>query len=72
MGTMFSLVRLLDAITDPVMGSDCRCNIHSLGTFSPPAAGDMRSFAVSCVLVYSIPDFTETGKFIMPLARIYL
>ena len=26
------------------------------------AAGDMRSFAVSCVLVYSIPDFTETGK----------
>jgi GPH family glycoside/pentoside/hexuronide:cation symporter len=26
------------------------------------AAGDLRPFAVSCVLVYSIPSFSDSGK----------
>ena len=61
MGTMFLLVRLLDAITDP---------LWERLPMQHPLAGDVFArllaicvpFAVSCVLVYSIPDFTETGK----------
>jgi GPH family glycoside/pentoside/hexuronide:cation symporter len=71
MGTMFLLVRLLDAITDPIMGT-CGCHVNALGRFRPWLLAICIPFAVSCVLVYSIPDFTETGKSIMPLGRISL
>lgn len=62
MGTMFLLVRLLDAITDPVMGAIADATSTRWGRFRPWLLAICIPFAVSCVLVYSIPDFTETGK----------
>lgn len=62
MGTMFLLVRLLDAITDPVMGAIADATSTRWGRFRPWLLAICVPFAVSCVLVYSIPDFTETGK----------
>lgn len=62
MGTMFLLVRLLDAITDPIMGAIADATSTRWGRFRPWLLAICIPFAVSCVLVYSIPDFTETGK----------
>lgn len=62
MGTMFLLVRLLDAITDPVMGAIADATSTRWGRFRPWLLAICVPFAVSCVLVYSIPNFTETGK----------
>ena len=62
MGTMFLLVRLLDAITDPIMGAIADATSTRWGCFRPWLLAICIPFAVSCVLVYSIPDFTETGK----------
>jgi GPH family glycoside/pentoside/hexuronide:cation symporter len=71
MGTMFLLVRLLDAITDPIMGAIADATSTRWGRF-PLAAGDLRAFAVSCVLVYSIPSFSDPEKLPTPWRLIYL
>ncbi|QMI05400.1 glycoside-pentoside-hexuronide (GPH):cation symporter [Citrobacter sp. RHB25-C09] len=68
MGTMFLLVRLLDAITDPVMGAIADATATRWGRFRPWLLAICIPFAVSCVLVYSTPDFTDNGKIIYAVA----
>lgn len=62
MGTMFLLVRLLDAITDPIMGAIADSTATRWGRFRPWLIAICIPFAVSCVLVYSIPSFSDSGK----------
>ena len=62
MGTMFLLVRLLDAITDQIMGAIADATSTRWGRFRPWLLAICVPFAVSCVLVYSIPSFSDSGK----------
>ncbi|STT07514.1 Xyloside transporter XynT [Klebsiella michiganensis] len=62
MGTMFLLVRLLDAITDPIMGAIADATSTRWGRFRPWLLAICVPFAVSCVLVYSIPSFSDSGE----------
>ncbi len=68
MGTMFLLVRLLDAITDPIMGAIADATSSRWGRFRPWLLAICVPFAVSCVLVYSIPDFSDSGKVVYAVA----
>ena len=68
MGTMFLLVRLLDAITDPIMGAIADATSTRWGRFRPWLLAICVPFAVSCVLVYSIPDFSDSGKVVYAVA----
>jgi GPH family glycoside/pentoside/hexuronide:cation symporter len=68
MGTMFLLVRLLDAITDPVMGAIADATSSRWGRFRPWLLAICIPFAVSCVLVYSIPNFSDSGKIVYAVA----
>lgn len=56
------LVRLLDAITDPIMGAIADATSTRWGRFRPWLLAICVPFAVSCVLVYSIPSFSDSGK----------
>lgn len=64
MGTLFLLVRILDAITDPIMGAIADQTKSRWGRFRPWLLIICVPFAVSCVLVYSTPDFEQTGKIV--------
>lgn len=68
MGTMFLLVRLLDAITDPIMGAIADATSTRWGRFRPRLLAICVPFAVSCVLVYSIPSFSDSGKIVYAVA----
>lgn len=68
MGTMFLLVRLLDAVTNPIMGAIADATSTRWGRFRPWLLAICVPFAVSCVLVYSIPSFSDTGKIIYAVA----
>ncbi|MFV0264410.1 MAG: glycoside-pentoside-hexuronide (GPH):cation symporter [Kluyvera sp.] len=68
MGTMFLLVRLLDAVTDPIMGAIADATSTRWGRFRPWLLAICVPFAVSCVLVYSIPSFSDTGKVVYAVA----
>jgi GPH family glycoside/pentoside/hexuronide:cation symporter len=68
MGTMFLLVRLLDAITDPIMGAIADATSTRWGRFRPWLLAICIPFAVSCVLVYSIPSFSDSGKIVYAVA----
>ena len=68
MGTMFLLVRLLDAITDPIMGAIADATSTRWGRFRPWLLAICVPFAVSCVLVYSIPSFSDSGKIVYAVA----
>ena len=64
MGTLFLVVRVLDAITDPIMGAIADQTKSRWGRFRPWLLIICVPFAVSCVLVYSTPDFEQTGKIV--------
>ena len=73
MGTMFLLVRLLDAITDPIMGAIADATSTRWGRFRPRLLAICVPFAVSCVLVYSIPSFfPDSGKIAYAVAVAYI
>ncbi|MBW9459733.1 MFS transporter, partial [Citrobacter portucalensis] len=57
MGTLFLVVRVLDAITDPIMGAIADQTKSRWGRFRPWLLIICVPFAVSCVLVYSTPNF---------------
>jgi len=73
MGTLFLVVRVLDAITDPIMGAIADQTKSRWGRFRPWLLIICIPFAVSCVLVYSTPDLEQTGKIIYAvLAYIFM
>lgn len=73
MGTLFLVVRVLDAITDPIMGAIADQTKSRWGRFRPWLLIICVPFAVSCVLVYSTPNFEQTGKIIYAvLAYIFM
>jgi len=73
MGTLFLVVRVLDAITDPIMGAIADQTKSRWGRFRPWLLIICVPFAVSCVLVYSTPDFEQTGKIVYAvLAYIFM
>lgn len=64
MGTLFLVVRVLDAITDPIMGAIADQTKSRWGRFRPWLLIICVPFAVSCVLVYSTPNLEQTGKIV--------
>lgn len=64
MVTLFLVVRVFDAITDPIMGAIADQTKSRWGRFRPWLLIICVPFAVSCVLVYSTPNFEQTGKIV--------
>ena len=62
MGTMFLLVRLLDTVTDPLMGMIADNTHTRWGQFRPYLLWFAVPFGIVFVLTYITPDFSESGK----------
>ncbi len=63
-GTMFLLTRTLDAVVDPIMGHIADRTRTRWGQFRPYLLFGAVPFALSCILVYSTPNFGTEGKMI--------
>ncbi|MBU2699105.1 GPH family glycoside/pentoside/hexuronide:cation symporter [Sporomusaceae bacterium BoRhaA] len=63
-GTMFLMARGLDAISDPIMGLIADRTKTRWGQFRPYLLIGAIPFGLSCILVYSTPDFGLHGKMI--------
>ena len=68
MGLMFLAVRLIDTVTDPIMGMVADNTNTRWGKFRPYLLWFAIPFAVVFVLTFITPDFSESGK----LAYAYL
>ena len=68
MGTMFLAVRLLDTVTDPIMGMVADNTNTKWGKFRPYLLWFALPFSVVFVFTFITPDFSENGK----LAYAYL
>jgi GPH family glycoside/pentoside/hexuronide:cation symporter len=64
MGTMFLVVRVLDAVIDPVMGMIADHTNTRWGKYRPWLLWGAVPFAVLFVLTYTTPDFSGTGKLV--------
>jgi GPH family glycoside/pentoside/hexuronide:cation symporter len=64
MGTMFLAVRLLDTVTDPIMGIIADNTNTKWGKFRPYLLWFAIPFAVIFVLTFITPDLSESGKII--------
>ncbi|SJN56064.1 Inner membrane symporter YicJ [Vibrio ruber DSM 16370] len=64
MGTMFLLVRFIDAVTDPIMGSIVDRTRSKHGRYRPYLLWIAVPFGVACMLAFFTPDFGATGKLI--------
>ncbi|MGY5449450.1 glycoside-pentoside-hexuronide (GPH):cation symporter [Agarivorans sp. MS3-6] len=64
MGTMFLLVRFIDAITDPLMGSLVDRTRTKHGQFRPYILWMAVPFGVACMITFYTPDLGSTGKII--------
>lgn len=62
--TMFLISRLFDGINDPVMGMIADRTKTKWGKFRPYLLWLCVPFAIAGVLVFTTPDFGETGKII--------
>ncbi len=63
-GTMFLLVRVFDAINDPIMGSLVDKTNTRFGRFRPYILFGAIPFAVLSILCFTTPDFSDVGKLI--------
>jgi len=61
-GTMFLLARALDALSDPCMGLIADRTRSRWGKFRPWIIFGALPFGVVCVLAYSTPDLSMSGK----------
>jgi len=61
-GTMFLLARALDAISDPCMGLIADRTRSRWGKFRPWIIFGALPFGVVCVLAYSTPELSASGK----------
>ena len=64
MGTLFLAVRVLDAVTDPIMGAICDRTNTRWGKFRPYLLILALPYAVLAVMAFITPDFSATGKLI--------
>lgn len=63
-GTMFLVVRIFDAFNDPIMGIIADNTKTRWGSFRPYLLFMALPYGVAAVLMFSVPDFSETGKLI--------
>ncbi|MFA0344047.1 glycoside-pentoside-hexuronide (GPH):cation symporter [Vibrio sp. 10N.222.54.C3] len=68
MGTMFLLVRFIDAVTDPLMGSLVDRTKTKHGRYRPYMLWVAIPFGLACMLAFYTPDFGETGKIVYAYA----
>ncbi|UWZ93504.1 MFS transporter [[Pasteurella] aerogenes] len=64
MGTLFLTSRILDAITDPLMGIWVDRTRTKYGQFRPFLLWGAIPFALASIATFYTPDFSETGKII--------
>ncbi|MGB2079024.1 MAG: glycoside-pentoside-hexuronide (GPH):cation symporter [Vibrio sp.] len=64
MGTMFLLVRFIDAVTDPIMGGIVDRTKSKHGKYRPYMLWVAVPFGIACLMVFYTPDIGETGKVI--------
>ncbi|ROR21121.1 glycoside-pentoside-hexuronide (GPH):cation symporter [Vibrio crassostreae] len=68
MGTMFLLVRFIDAVTDPLMGSLVDRTKTKHGRYRPYMLWVAVPFGLACMLAFYTPDFGDTGKIVYAYA----
>jgi GPH family glycoside/pentoside/hexuronide:cation symporter len=68
MGTMFLVVRLLDTVTDPLMGMIADNTHTRWGQFRPYLLWFAVPFGIVFVLTYTTPDFSNSGKLLYAYA----
>ncbi|QIA64854.1 MFS transporter [Vibrio astriarenae] len=68
MGTMFLLVRFIDAVTDPLMGSVVDRTKSKHGRYRPYLLWMAVPFGIACMLAFFTPDLGETGKIVYAYA----
>ena len=61
-GTLFLVVRIFDAVTDPLMGAMTDRTNTKYGKFRPYLLWLAIPFGFACVLAFTTPDFSEQGK----------
>lgn len=71
-GTMFLVVRLFDAVNDPLMGAIADNTNTKWGKFRPFLLWFAIPYGVCAVLMFTVPDFGETGKIIYAYATYIL
>lgn len=64
MGTMFLLVRCIDAVTDPIMGSVADRTRTRFGQFRPYLLWVAVPFGLASTSVFFTPDLGEVGKIV--------
>lgn len=64
MGTLFLVSRVLDAVTDPLMGLVVDRTRTRYGQFRPYLLWGAIPFGIVCVLTFYTPDFSANGKII--------
>ncbi|CUH96874.1 Inner membrane symporter YicJ [Propionispora sp. 2/2-37] len=67
-GTMFLFARVLDAISDPIMGLIADRTRSRWGQFRPYLLFGAVPFTLSCILTYSTPSLSLEGKMIFAAA----
>jgi GPH family glycoside/pentoside/hexuronide:cation symporter len=67
-GTMFLAVRVLDAITDPVMGAIADRTQTRWGKFRPYLIWLALPYALICVLAFTTPDWSDSAKLLYAYA----
>ncbi len=67
-GTMFLVVRLVDAVNDPLMGIIADRTQTRWGKFRPYLLWFSVPYGVVAVLMFSVPDFSDLGKLIYAYA----
>ncbi|WP_374763754.1 glycoside-pentoside-hexuronide (GPH):cation symporter [Yunchengibacter salinarum] len=61
-GTLFLVVRIFDAVTDPLMGALTDRTRSRHGRYRPYLLWLSGPFALITILAFTTPDFSETGK----------
>ncbi|MCP4987762.1 MAG: MFS transporter [Colwellia sp.] len=63
-GTMFLLVRVIDAVTDPIMGNIADNTKNKWGQFRPYLLWLSLPFAIISILAFTTPDLSDDNKII--------
>ncbi len=64
MGTLFLISRILDAVTDPLMGLLVDRTRTRYGQFRPYLLWGAIPFGIVCIMTFYTPDFSQTGKIV--------